>query len=79
MSNLTGILHQKWAVSSDDEVSKQAVVLLQPLQSATREMSTDSYVSLSKVIISIAKSLQQLTALVRLPFLMSTLADSDES
>jgi len=36
----------------------QAVVLLHPLESATREMSSDKY---SKVI-PIAKSLQQLTA-----------------
>jgi len=48
---------------SEDEISKikQAVVLLHPLESATREMSSDKYISLSKVI-PIAKSLQQLTA-----------------
>ena len=48
---------------SDDEVAliKQAVTLLQPFEAATREMSADKYVSLSKVI-PISRSLQQLTS-----------------
>ena len=47
---------------SDDEVAliKQAFTLLQLFEAATREMSADKYVSLSKVI-PISRSLQQLT------------------
>lgn len=46
---------------SDDEVAlKQAVTLHQPFEAATREMSADKYVSLSKVI-PISRTLHQLT------------------
>ncbi len=56
------LLNRSEMCLGEDEVSKikQAVTLLQPFEAATRELSADKYVSLSKVI-PIAKSLQQLT------------------
>ena len=48
---------------SDQEVDimKQAVEILKPFEAATREMSGDTYISVSKVI-PLARSLQRLTA-----------------
>lgn len=48
---------------SQDELSKikEAIVLLQPFEAATREMSSEKYISLSKII-PIARSLQQVTS-----------------
>ena len=49
-------------LSADDvETMKNAVTLLKPFEAATREMSADQYLTISKLI-PLARSLQQLTA-----------------
>ncbi len=56
------LLNRNELCLSEAEIAtiKEAIVLLQPFEAATREMSSVKYISLSKVI-PIARSLQQVT------------------
>ena len=55
------LLNRNEMCLSDDELSriKEAIALLQPFEAATRGMSSENFISLSKVIL-ITRSLQQL-------------------